>query len=313
MLASELRRLAMEGRSLADAEVELRLAAGLEPMLRSDAKLRAAWDRGRLLRNVRMLAGTAVTVSEAAAALSMDETVLGGLLEQDLEVADAWHQARLGTTIAVKAAMVAEAKKGKPGAVRQVESILRREVLSSSRTDLRRLSQQQMVEVAGVTRQALHLWETTEGMPRNSDGSYDLVAWVKWFEQHVERRLSRQPGKRTGAETDPLRAARAEEMELRIQEKRGQLLDRHEVIAGLVARLQALTNAVFRKAEPAAQACVNQPAEIIIRQFRDFGDELIRSQREIPEELRLPPAAAEELSAFLASLQPEGQEAASGS
>ena len=49
------------------------------------------------------------------------------------------------------------------------------------------LTQGQLSELLGVTRQTVFVWEKKKGLPRNSDGSYDLMVVLRWLPKFYDR------------------------------------------------------------------------------------------------------------------------------
>lgn len=295
--------LALECETFAEADSKTGTKIPLAKVIHDHAKLYDAWERGRLLRSIRDLAGSAATVSECEEALGLEAGKLKSMLDTDAEVADIWNDERLGVIIEIKTALVDEAKKGKPAAAKQVESIIRKEI-ARPHIDFKRLTIQQIVEITGKTRQTIRDWTTKHGLVRNSDKTYNLAELFAWFEGFTVRKLSRVPEK--FSEADPLKAAKAEKLEVDLAEKRGRLLDRQQIIAGLVGRHQNMVTSLNRGAEDLASLCQGKPSRKIAEILRAFFDDIRRSMCKVPEQLRLQPAAEKKLEQLLSELDPEG-------
>jgi len=301
--AARLKLLAVECETIAAAEEQLAGNKSLAEIFDISEKLKAAWERGRFLRNLRRLAATAATITEAAQSLGMEADKLGEVLNSDIEAADMWNQARLAVTIDIKTALVAAAKEGKAAAIKNIEMILQREI-AHGRTDFSRLSIDEMCQVTGRTRQTLHEWYTNQGLSRNSDKTFDLKTFLFWFENYVLRKADHR-GSKTLAETDPLKAAKTEKLEINLAKEKKNLLDREQVMAGVLARYQMMINSFNRKADELAMLCHGQPPAKITELLNNFFTEVLGAQCQVPEELALPPAAAEEFLKLLAGLREE--------
>jgi len=300
--APTIRMLAMETLTLADAERQLEIKEPLNAVFRRFPKLQIAWRRGRFLRDLRGLAAAAATISEAAQSLGMTEESLRVALDEDLEVRDVWNESRIATAIRIKAAMVQAAGSGRAAAVNHVLSVLRREV-ASPRVDFRRLPVVLAEEAVGVSRQSLHAWWRRGGAPRNADGTIDLPALWKWREDEL---AARGPSARSLDETDPLKAAKAAKLQQELRFQKGRLLDRGEVVSGLVARHQRLVAVLHRKAAELSIVLQGQSQARIGEALDRCFSELRSASAEIPEFLHLPDAMAAELADWIRRLALEG-------
>jgi hypothetical protein len=102
------------------------------------------------------------------------------LLDGDEEIRDVWDQQRRRLRMDMAEAMVIQAKKGKPNAVRYVANFLRSEQ-PPVRFDHQHVPISLMVEITGKTRQTLHLWTRKHGCPRNADATYNLAEFFQWY------------------------------------------------------------------------------------------------------------------------------------
>ncbi len=272
--------------NFAEADDRAGLTRPLADILAKNKKLTAAWERGRFLRDLGELAATAVTINEAEGSLQLEAGSLKPILADDREAADIWNSARLETTIDIKKALVDQAKSGKPMAARQIENILRREI-ARPRADFHHLPIELMVELTGKTRQTIHAWYSKHGLQRNSDKTFDLTVFLNWFEDFTLKKAGRAAAPQTAFDTNPLAAKKAEKLEMDIAAQKGQLLPRSAVIAGLLARHQAMINAMARKSGPLAMSCHGQTTEKIAGLLEKFFDEAKRDQCQVPDELGL--------------------------
>ncbi len=276
----------------------------LSELIEQYPDLKKAWQRGRLLRNLKDLSAHAATIGEAESELSMAAGQLTELLKSDLEVADIWNQARLATVRDIKRAVIKAAKKGQTTALKNVERILRREIAKSG-IDYRSVTLPEMVQITGKSRQAVHAWHAEYGLRRNSDGTFDLRVFIPWFEEFTLKKANRGS---KAVDHDPFKAAKTERLEIELQRQKGRLLDRDMVMAGQLARQQLLVNALGQRAEQLATVCNGQPPEKIIQILNESFADIRRQQCQVPEQLRLPPAAEKQFAELLESLRPEGEE-----
>ena len=305
-----VRHLAFECGSITEADAKLAekgVKGELAGLMEQFGYLAEAWERGVFLRELQQLAMTAVTIPEAEASLEMGTGELKKLLDEDAEVADIWNRARLNVTIEIKQAIVKQAIEGKPSAIKQIEMLLRQEI-GRPRADLTRLSIGQMVELTGKTRQTIHDWVVKHGLGRNADRTFDLKVFVQWLEEFAVKKMNGSAGRFVGAETDPLKVAKTERLQLELEKQKGNLLDRNQVIAGQMARQQTLVNTLDRKASDLAMLCQGQSAEAITKVLDGFFEDLRREQCQIPEQLQLPAAIAKKFRKLMDELRPEGEE-----
>jgi len=104
--------------------------------------------------------------------------------------------------------------------------------------EIERMPQEATAAVLGVTRQAMSLWARRD-CPRNSDGTYDLGAVVRWRVAELEEREQR--ARRVAGQGRVRRdQAQAELAELQLAERKGEMLPRTALIAGWVARYRTM-------------------------------------------------------------------------
>ena len=301
---ARVRDSAITAESMAAAEVTLKLNRRLSDILDEFPVLSAAWSRGRLLKNLASLAATAATIDEAGEAMALDPGKLDELLQTDPEVADIWNEARLATIIKIKTAIVDKACDGNVTAARQVETILRREVIHPT-IDFTHLTTKQMVEVTGNTRQTIHDWVANRSMPRNSDKTFNLRSFIGWYEAFVFSKADGGKGP-AAANLNPFQKAKAESLQMDLDKKRGKLLDRGMVIAGQVARHQALVGALNRKPQELSLLCVGASQQRIEEILETFCADVRSQLCQVPDSLRLSPDQAKILSKLLEDLNPKG-------
>lgn len=265
-------------------------------------QLRQAWDRGRFLRNLRGLARTGASISQAAKKLGLaNGRVLRKMIDEDAEVGDLWEQTQLEVYIEIKTAIIEAAKAGKADAVRAVESFLLEEK-ERPMFDPAHVTVLQLIELTGRARQRIHEWRTKFGLPRNADKTFDLSIFLAWFEEFLLGKAS--AGKGPAAELDPLKTMKAEKLKVELASHRNELVDRNEVIIGQVAWVQNIKSFCERNNDELSRLCSNQPRKKIAEIHRRFFIELFAETAKYPKELCLPAALGRELVEILKKLKP---------
>lgn len=293
------KRLGYISENLADADTIADTAIPLSEIFKRNPKAEQAFGKGQFLRNLKSLASVVETVSEAARKLGLSSGAeLRELIDTDPEVGDLWNQTRLNTKIAAREALLGAAKDGNQAAIRVVENYLKDDAKVPAGPDMHHLSQKQVADLFDVDRITVRNWEIRDKLLRNSDGSYDLYAVLKWYKDYMARKSG------AGAPAaDTLRDMKAEQMKLDLAERKGQLLVREEVIAGLVARAQSMVSAFNYKRRELASMCHGQTVEGIEDILGRFFAELQRKQLELPDFLELPENAEKLLQQLFEQLQ----------
>lgn len=305
---AEIKQLAMECENMTQADFRkdhiTRDTKSISEILDKHPKLKAAWDRGRFLRNLRDLARTGASVTQAAKKLRLaNGRMLRAMIDEDIEVGDLWEQTRLEVYIEIKTAIIEAAKEGNINAVRAVENFLLEEK-DSPEFDVSHITTLQLTELIGKTRMTIHDWYTKYGLPRNADKTYDLSIFFSWYEDFLLRKIS--PGEKPGTMMDPLRAMRAEKLKVELASHKNQLVDRNEVVIQQVAWCQNLITICERNVEELARLCCNQPREKIREIHRVFFRELHSAAVNVPKALHLPAAQEKKLQKILQELKPTG-------
>lgn len=308
---AEIRRLGLECESLPEAEALAKLPgrySAIKPSRRLSEiffkypQLKKAWERGRFLRNLKGLAGTGASISQAAKKLRLASgLVLRTMIDEDAEVGDLWNQTRLQIFVEIKSALIEAAKEGKADAVRLVESFLLDEKERPG-FDPASMTTLQLTEITGKNRKTIHEWRTKAGLPRNSDKTFDLSIFFAWFEEYLLKKVS--VGEKSASVLDPLRTMRAEKLKVELASHRNELLDRNEVVIGQVAWVQNIKTFCERNNNELSRICSNQPREKIAEIHRRFFTELLAETAKYPKELRLPAALERELVEILKKLKP---------
>lgn len=305
---AEVKQLGLECENMAQADSRkdhiTQATKSLSEILDKHPKLKAAWDRGRFLRNLRDLARTGASITQAAKKLKLANTrILIAMIEEDIEVGDLWDQTRLEVYIDIKTAIIESAKEGKADAVRAVESFLLEEK-EQPEFDASHMTTLQLTELIGKTRKTIHEWVTKYGLPRNTDKTFDLSIFFSWFEDYLLKRISL--GEKSGAMLDPLRSIRAEKLKVELASHKNELVDRNEIVIQQVAWVQNLISICERNVEELSRLCCNQPQKKIKEIHRVFFRELHAAAVNIPNELHLPAAQEKKLKKILQELKPPG-------
>jgi len=293
---AEVRHLGLECENLTEAAVLFSGPGDLVALIAKRDNVRAAWERGRLLRKVSQLAATTVTVSAAAKEMGVTGPELRQLLDTDTEVADLWNENRRQLRMKLNAVMVEQAGAGKPNAMRYVENFLRSEK-SPTGFDYEHVPIKVMEAITGKVRQTLAAWTRDAGLPRNPDCTYNLSEFVRWFEAATKAQA------KSGKREDRLRVANAAMKELDYRKAQAHVLDRQAVENGLVARVQNLLAYVENHLPATAADCEGKAAAAIEQRLRRFVEGLREQMTEVPTELRLDEATAAEFKAFLGRLE----------
>jgi len=149
---AEVRRLGLESENWTAANAAIKTRMSMADLFKKYPELKAAWDRGRFLRNLRSLAGTITSVAEAAKLLGLENgQVLQAMIDEDEEVGELWNEGRRELYIEFKSALVEAAEKGKPAAIRAVEEMLK-SGNEKAGVDTIRITIHQFVEITGQTR-----------------------------------------------------------------------------------------------------------------------------------------------------------------
>ena len=248
------------------------------------AHLKAAFERGQFLRNLKAKAGVVDTVSEAAAALKLSSgQALRDILDTDIEAADIWYQTRLDTRIRVREAMLQAAKDGNQKAIAVVENYLKdQDAQRPAGSDLTKLLQKEIADLFDVTRITVNDWCNKQKCPRNSDGTHNLYEVIRWYGDY-------ERGKTTGKmpSADTLRDVNAEINRLKLAKMRDELVEIEPVVAGLVKRWQVMVAAFQYKRRELATMCHGQTVDSMIDIFSRHFDDLQRQMLDVSDVLSL--------------------------
>ena len=311
---ARLRELAKAGADVAKAEKALRLAAGsLAELLKTRKRAAAAWRRGRRLFEVGEMAGKGVTRAAAAGALEISEAAFERELAEDAELGAEWLRGLAEHRCWLREMLHQKAAEGHVAAIRQIVADLETETKASrpaGEPDPAAVSMGFLAKALNTTRQTLHNWSKEENpLPRNPDGTYSLPAAMPWWHR---RAMSAETGGERGGEEghwgEKVKAERFEKLRLENAKRRGELLDKRLVTAGVVARAQQFVGWKEGRSASLASRIQGQPPKRMMATLdKDFA-ELSRTMMSIPEWLRLEGEPAALLGKLMKALEPKGDE-----
>jgi hypothetical protein len=193
----------------------------IDVVLSRSEKLNAAWERGRLLRQVRDVAANSPLIPEAAdRELQWPKGTLVKLLTKDRIVREIWREARHEALMKVQRSIFARAQDGDPNAVKAYERLMEHREPSAA-ADFRRLTQTQLTEATGYPRQTLLRWEEANGLPRNADRTYSMPNFLAWLLKWERDKLT---GGSESAGLNPLQAEKARRERRENDEAEGRLV-----------------------------------------------------------------------------------------
>lgn len=307
--AAKIKLLGLECNSITEANIKFdpdgkKDVSYLVRLLAKHTELQEAWRRGRFLRTLRGLATTGTEKAVAARRLgfnSPDE--LDDLFANDLEAADIWHISIQDAFIKLQFSFYKSAMDGNQQAIKAMKEIIKSEhVKQINGANFHRVTHKQMLELLNITKSMLYYWRTSCGLKTNDDGTYDLSVFLVWYKQYYEG-LAAGKGKKETTTTDPLRAVRAQRLELEIQRQKSQLLDRDEVLAGLLARHQVLITWASHRPDDLGRLCQGQKANRIASLIKKSINELRSNLCNVPSELQLPEDIEKEFIELLRKLK----------
>jgi hypothetical protein len=298
--ASAVRDAAIECATLEEAAE--RLGAGVGTLLKTRARSNA-WERGRLLRRVREVAGTTYVVVEAAdKLLKMGKGEFARLYARDAEVREVWDSERFGLLLATEQGFAARVQDGDLKAIAAVEALFAPRRPEAAEVDFEHLSPSEMARATGLAHQQLNRWAKEHGLYRAADGTYSLPRFVAWVRQWEVRKLGAQAaGRPVDGESalERLRRLQGDEIE-------GRVYQRTDVIAMLRTRAAWLTQLLSEaRAEQWAHEHEGQTAAQLKGAYITAFETLRRRWCDWPEELPLPPAAKQKIEEALTLLTQE--------
>jgi len=246
---------------------------------------RRAYDRGRLLYQVHRLSRLGSSYREAAATLGMEAGEFERLTRTDPEIAEVWQNSRIGALQGTVAQLLAAAKRGDLGAIRTVIDRYQADV-GGGGTTLSALRVHELAEAFEVSRQTVHNW-AQQGAPRNADGSFHLASVIRWRQAALAVRHGESSEKTASTRH---REAQAKRAELAYRRERASLVDRQEVMAGILSRIAQLRSSVRSSIPALSVECQGLPAPLIRERLMSWW--AMREREQVPTDwpdLQLPP------------------------
>lgn len=260
----------------------------------------ATKSKDSLARELERLAIAGCSVAETSECLGIDKRELQRRLKSDARLAKVWRQARTKLILSLKSQLLRLARDGNVAAVRRLESILSTEQIErpSGGLNTEALTTKELCSIIGKPRQTVSRWVRDHGLPRRPDKRYSLSEFFLWYTDFCEAKFAPSDSGGDG-DGDTLRAMKGERLKLELQEKRGQLLDRAEVIVGLCARHRIMLDWAHRQVRELPRLLEGRRQDGIAELLKKSITELRREMCKIPEELRLPPKPEKLLLALL--------------
>jgi hypothetical protein len=308
---ADAQRLGYESADIAAADIASKLNQNLFDYLSRHPKMRAAYDRGRLLRQLAISAPNCL-IYEAARQLKdlgfsqfQSGQDLRDFLDKDPEANELWESARVNGAIENRQSLRETANNGNVKAIELLEkwsADRQRETGEVAGENFGKVTTNQMAELFGVTRQTIYDWKTQRGLQSNIDDTYDLHTALLWFEDYVQKKVVR--GNNAVSSLNPFQAVKTKREELKLQEDIGELIPRTIVIGTWQAQMQNVVNA-FNGITDLANRIFSQEREEIVQRLEDFRDEIFTKIQHVPAELKLTAEAENKLQELFELLKPE--------
>jgi len=306
------RRLGFECRCAAEADKVSGLESELAKYFERHPKIRAAFDRGRLLRYLVELAPNTDMHSAARKLKQLgfeqfeSGQTLRDFLDGDSEAFDLWETARVNGEIENWKSLRDTAKDGNVPAIKLLDKWTvdrqREKGETASSANFFHISVSQMAELFGTTRQTIHAWYTEKGLPQNADGSFDLFRAIGWYGDFTMKKVVR--GRDAISPLNAFQAVKTERERLKLEQDRGELIERGAAIGFSTSMMQNVVNA-FNSISDLANRVFGQPREEIVSRLEDFRDDVMAKLQHVPAELKLSDEAMAKLKEFYESIQPQ--------
>jgi len=303
MSEAAAQRLGFACKDIAEADAQSGIRPNLSKYFEHHPRLRAAFDRGRLLKYLVELGPNAFTW-EASNRLKDLGFVqfdspgsLRDFLDKDAEANELWETSRVNGFIENRQNLRKTAGEGNVRAIQLLDkwAVDRQQEKAGPAVDLTHLSQKEICDLFCVSRVTLGEWQSKQNLPRNTDGTYNLAEMIRWHGDFCSRK---QGGRILPA--DKLRDLKAEEKAIDLAERRGRLRDIEEVIGGLAVRWQRIVGAFRYKRRELAMMVHGQTVERIEDALGRFFEDIQRAWCEkLPEFADVPPEAEVKLNEFL--------------
>lgn len=184
-------------------------------------------DRKDLYLNLKRLASIPCTVNEVARLLGMaDRSELQQFLNTDPEAWEIWSAGRRRLFITTRDSLTKAAAKGSRYAMGILARILEDgQRLKAIGLDPDQITTQELARLAGRSRQTIYYWSSKKDLPRNQDGTYCLVGFLRWFEDFAIKKGEKQ-AKRPSQKMHKLKE---EHLRTQLDKLRGKLFTLTEV------------------------------------------------------------------------------------
>jgi len=303
----------------AEAKGDLGPGVSLVELVQGDKLAAAAWERGQLMRALLMVAATATTMTEAA--LWMTQRGFGPFLsgkdlraaiDSDKEIKNLWNQHRLATKISTRKGIIAAAIEGNQWAIQAADRFLRDldEDGVTRKIEWNVILLTQVVELMGVTRQAVWNYRDHAGMPcmgSGPTGKVDLKKWLPWYTEFLTKKVG---GQKSVTTVSPLQDRKVRQMDLDYRLAMGQVVEDGAFIGWTTSALQSIVTA-FADLPEIANGMFGQSREEIVRSLQALQDSLMGRLQQVPEELHLSEVAKSKLLEFYGTIKQE-REVANG-
>lgn len=267
--------------------------------LKRSAALRKAWDRGRFLRNISQYASAGATKAEVAIQLDIELAHFEERLA-DPEAADVWISAQNSAMLAVKMGIKDHAIAGKAAAIKSLQRIFESEKPRGSHLDIFKVTMAQLASIAQVSRETIHQWITTKGMPRAGDNTFDLRVVWEWFGIHSQRKVNVTP---QVSSVDEMKDIKTLALKRDFDLERGKLIDRDVVIAGYVGRQKWDLEFYDRNIDSVCDKASNLPRQGVREILDKFQDQRRLELSKVHIEMKLTNGQHKKLESLLKELE----------
>jgi len=302
----DVRAAGFECESLPTAAERLGVA-DLEALLAGKPRLAAAWDRGRFLRQVRIVGLKGIVAEEADRFFepALDRGELCEKLKRDRVLHDVWTSAALEAKLAVREGLIQRARRGEADAkvMELYERLLveRPEAGDTANINWENLTPTQLEKATGIARNQWHRWGEKNGCPRKANRRYSLPAVIAWLRVYEDT-----GGVKLEQGLNPMQAEKLRRYKLENDEAEGRLVPRAEVAKILTQRAARLRELLSEaRAGEWAQAHEGKTAAQLKPLYLEAFRQARLAWKDVPEDLPLPEAARAKIEEALALLASE--------
>jgi len=307
---ADCQRLGFDYADIFEADKNSPIKQNLFNYLAKHPKLRDSYDRGRLLRALVKTAPNSL-INEAATKLKYlgfnqfkTGQDLRDFLDKDAEANELWETARFNAAIENRENLRTAASGGNVKAIELLDKwfVEHQKETGEASADLNRIGVNQMAELFNVTRITIYDWRTQKGLPANIDGTFDLHAAIQWFEDFTLKKAVR--GNTAVSSLNPFQSVKTERERLKLEQDRGELIERGSVIAWRCVILQNIVNS-FNAITDLANRVFGQTREEIVSRLEEFRDEIMAKVQYVPAELKMSRDAEKKLEELDEILKPQ--------